>query len=394
MASHAFVACAIAGAWAICVAWLIGRAARQYRSYESLAPLPVRSPTPAVTVIVPARNEAGTIRRCLAGLTAQDYPVGALRIVVVDDGSSDDTAVLVREAAKSDPRIELIAAAAPPPGWFGKPAACHAGALLADSPWLCFIDADTSAGPALLRSAVAMAEERGIDLLSLEPRQELVKAWERLIISAGLCALGFAGELRRGSSVNGQFILVRRPVYERAGGHAAVRAEVAEDSALARRVKAVGGRIHLMDGSRLFSVRMYRNLPELWEGLTKNVTETFGGTARTAFVTGAGVLLAWSAVAVPACLARVVLPSALTPLAVAAVLVASLASVALLGLHIAAARYLNIPRWYGVLFPIGYTAAALLALAGIAARWRGQVTWRGRIYSVAGKRPSEIAGDD
>lgn len=344
---------------------------------------------PAVTVVVPARNEAGTISRCLVGLTAQDYLAGALRIIIVDDGSSDDTAALVREAANSDARIEMIRAAPPPPGWFGKPAACHQGALLADDPWLCFIDADTSARPALLRSAVAEAEEKRIDLLSLEPRQELVKPWERLIISAGLCALGFAGELRRGSSVNGQFILVRRSVYERAGGHAAVRAEVAEDSALAQRVRAIGGRVDLMDGSSFLSVRMYRSLDQLWEGLAKNVTETFGGMSRTILVTGVGLFLTWSAVAVPVGLARVLLPSAITPLGLIAVLVASLASAALLGLHVAAARYLGIPRWYGVLFPIGYTMAALLAFDGIAARCRGQVTWRGRTYRVAGKETLE-----
>ena len=382
------LAAALAPPWATLVAWLICRAAMQYRAYEVLRP-EAKSPrggeSDRVDIIVPARNEAAAIGSCLAGLVAQDYPWDRLAVTVVDDGSSDATVAIARGVAGQGRRVRVIEAGTLPPGWTGKTHACWLGAAEAKSEWLCFIDADTVPEPALLRSAVELARRRALDLLSLEPRQELATVWERLIIPAGLCALGFTGDLRQKGSaaaVNGQFLLVRRSAYVRAGGHPAVRDTVAEDSALATRIKSAGGRIALMSGAPLIAVRMYRSLPQLWEGLTKNVTLTFGGVRATALLAVLGPILAWSAIALPAALA-VSLAAAPGPLAAAAFMLAAAASLALFGMHFAAARYFAIPLWYGLLFPVAYSFAAVLALAGIAARRRGRVVWKGREYRVA-----------
>ena len=387
---EALLGFAIALGWAVVVAGLILRAVRQYAAYDRLGPEPMRAgEMPTLGVVVPARNEADAIGRCLSGLAAQDYPPARLAIIVVDDGSTDATASLARDAAAGDPRFAVMEAGVLPAGWTGKSHACWRGAAATQSQWLCFIDADTAPRPALLRTAVAIAARRGIDLLSLEPQQELVTPWERLIIPAGLCALGFAGDVGRtgdpshaAAAANGQFILVRRAVYERIGGHAAVRDEVAEDSALAARVKAAGGRVALLDGAPLIGARMYRTLPQLWQGLAKNVTETFGGIHATAVVAGLGLLLAWAAVVVPAALALTLPPAGPSPLGAAAVGIAVLASLAVTGMHIAASRYFAIPCWYGVLFPIGYTLAALLAIDGIRLRRHGRIAWKGRIYAA------------
>jgi chlorobactene glucosyltransferase len=385
----AFTAAAVALAWAALVAVLILRAARQYRQYEVLQPMPLTSPAPSVDVVVPARNEADAITGCLAGLAAQDYPGAALAVVVVDDGSTDGTAALARGLAAGDPRMTVIEAGALALGWTGKTQACWRGAAQGGGEWLCFIDADTTPRPELLRAAVAVARRRQLDLLSLEPRQELVSPWERLILPAGLCALGFVGDLsrtgdtaREEAPANGQFMLIRRSVYVRVGGHGAVRGTVAEDSALAACVKAAGGRVALMGGASLIGVRMYRSLPQLWEGIAKNVTQTFGGTRRTALIALAGPALAWATLLLPAALATS-LPAASSLLALSAFAVACAASLALIALHLAAARYFAIPLWYGLLFPLGYTLAALLAAAGIAAHWRGHVAWKGRLYRSA-----------
>ena len=382
-------AAAVALFWASLVAWLIWRAARQYGAYEMLAPKPLPSAPPRIDVVVPARDEANVIARCLEGLAAQDYPSSCRTVTVVDDGSRDATAAIARAIARGQPGFAVIEAGTLPPDWTGKAHACWQGAGHGNGAWLCFIDADTAPRPALLRSAVAAAEERALDLLSLEPRQELVTMWERLIIPAGLCALGFARDLRRtadpdqaAAPANGQFLLIRREVYQRAGGHAAVRGEVAEDSALAARIKAQGGRVALADGASLIAARMYRSLPHLWEGLAKNVTETLGGISPAIAVTLAGLVLAWSAYALPAMLA---LGFAAQPglLGLTALALGSLASVALIGLHVAAARYFRVPLWYGALFPLGYTIAAMLASEGIAARCRGRIAWKGRVYPVS-----------
>jgi chlorobactene glucosyltransferase len=374
--------------WAVMVTWLICRAARQYRAYEVLQPQPLSAAPPVIDVVVPARDEADAIARCLEGLAAQDYPCACRTITVVDDGSRDATAAIAREIAAGREGIRVIEAGGLPPGWTGKAHACWQGAIRGCGRWLCFIDADTVPRPALLRSAVAAAEARGLALLSLEPRQELVTAWERLIIPAGLCALGFVGDLRRtgdaeqaATPANGQFLLIRRDAYERAGGHAAVRGEVAEDSALASRIKAAGGGAALAGGAPLIAVRMYRSLPQLWEGLGKNVTETFGGVSATIAASLTGLVLAWSAVALPASLALAFAASP-SALGLAALALAALASLAMLALHVAAARYLGIPFWYGAIFPLGYTLAVMLASEGIAARRRGRIAWKGRVYSV------------
>ncbi len=381
---------AVALLWAVAVAWLVLRAARQYGAYRTLEPEPPPARAPEISVIIPARNEADGIAACLAGLAAQDYPAQSLSVVVVDDGSTDATRALALRAAASDRRFSVIEAGPLPPGWTGKAHACWRGAAEARGEWLCFIDADTVPRPGLLGAAMATALRDGIDLLSLEPRQELVTPWERLIIPAGLCALGCSGDLRRdedprsiAAAANGQFLLIRRAVYDRVGGHRVVRDTVAEDSALAVRVKAHGGRFALRNAASLIGVRMYRSLPQLWEGLGKNVTETFGGTRVTIMVVVLGFLAAWTSIALPAALA-VALPWPTPPLlGVAALAVATLASLALAGMHVAAARYLAIPAGYGLLFPIGYTLAAFLAVEGIIAKRRGRIAWKGRVYPAA-----------
>ena len=102
---------------------------------------------PDLTVIVPARNEAARIERCLRGLLAQDYANGRLRIIVVDDNSTDATASLVEQIAAADARVRLIRGRPLPEGWAGKPHACQQGADAAGADWLCFLDADTAPHP-------------------------------------------------------------------------------------------------------------------------------------------------------------------------------------------------------------------------------------------------------
>ena len=223
----------------------------------------------------------------------------------------------------------------------------------------------------------------------------LETVWERLVIPAGLFALAFTGDMRRtndparpGAAANGQFMLVRRPAYERVGGHAAVRAAIIEDTMLAVKIKEAELRFALLGGAPLIRTRMYRSLPALWEGLSKNVTETLGGVPITVVATGLGPLLAWIAVVLPLWLGAAMFgPTSGVPQE-AAFALASLASLALLGLHMAGARYLAIPMWYGGLFPVGYSLAAFLAASGLRARRRGRVGWKGRIYRTRRAAPS------
>ncbi len=377
-------------AWLAVVTWLILRAVNQRGLLPAVAIAPplAAEQAPRIAVVVPARDEAGNICRCLNALLAQDYPPRRLRVLVVDDHSTDDTAAIVRRMAATHPQLSLLASPPLPPRWTGKSHACWIGARAAapDSDWLCFVDADVWGEPELLSSAVRAALAQRLDLLSLAPRQQLRSFAERLVLPCGLILLSFTQDLRRvqsqsgsGVTATGQFMLIRRDAYDAAGGHAAVSAAICEDLEIARLLKQSGRSVLLMSGEDVVSTRMYTGWRTLWPGLAKNLVDTFGGRRATLLLALAAVILAWAAVLIPVIDAASFAGNA--PGAWAALIAALLASAAAFGLHIAAAFHFRIPFWYGLLFPLGYTIGAIMALDSVRRRLRGQVSWKGRIYS-------------
>jgi chlorobactene glucosyltransferase len=378
-------------AWLAIVAWLILRAVNQRGLLPRLALAPAFSPTeaaPHVTIIVPARDEAANIGRCLQSLLAQDYPASRLAIIVVDDHSADDTAAIVRTLAAAHPQLSLLSSPPLPPRWTGKSHACWVGARAAApaSEWLCFLDADVWGERKLLSSATHAASEQHLDLLSLAPRQELKSFAERLILPCGLILLSFTQDLRKvqaqsGADVTatGQFMLIRRDAYEALGGHAAVSGVICEDLEIARHLKQSGRAVLLMSGEDVVSTRMYTGWRTLWPGLAKNLVDTLGGRLSTLTVAAIAVILAWAAIAVP--LVDIIGWARDAPVAWTALILALLASAAAFALHIAAARHFRIPLYYGLLFPLGYTVGAVMAVDSVCRRLRGRVSWKGRIYS-------------
>lgn len=369
----------------VAIGWLIARAFRQRHALARLASAAAPDDAPRVAVIIPVRNESANIGTCLKSMLAQDYP--RLAIVVVDDDSRDDTAAIVRRFAARDRRVVLIEAPRLPPGWTGKVNACVAGArAVADAAqWLCFLDADMHAQPALLSSAIAAAVRDGIDLLTLAPRQELKSFAERLVLPCGLYLLSFSQNLDRVQSADsddavatGQFMLIRRHTYEDVGGHAAVSRSITEDIDLARLMKRRGHRVLMQDGTALLSTRMYTGWRTLWPGIAKNLVDMLGGPAATMATVAIGVTLAWAAVLLPAFDLSVCAGGARD--ACLSAVPALLGSAAAFGLHIAGAAYFRIPWAYGLLFPLGYTAGALIALDSLRWRMTGRVRWKGRVY--------------
>jgi chlorobactene glucosyltransferase len=379
---------ALSCAWLALVAWLILRAVNQ----RALLPPPRRAPptgaaAPVVAAIVPARDEETNIARCLDGLLAQDYPAARLRLLMVDDHSADATRAIAGAVAARHPQLSILAAPPLPPRWVGKCHACWVGARAApaQAEWLCFLDADVRAKPSLLARALATAEFHRLDLLSLAPRQELGSFAERLVMPCGLYLLAFCQDLAKlqsgagsDATATGQFMLVRRRMYETVGGHAAVHDAICEDVALARLVKAAGGRVALHDGREIISARMYTGWRSLWEGVAKNLVEMLGGPLPTVVTAVAGTVLAWAAVLIPAAdAASCAAGNSGGCFALAPALAASAAAA---GFHMAGAHYFGIPLWYGLLFPAGYTAGAVMAIDSLRLRLRGRVTWKGRTY--------------
>ncbi|HSG47547.1 MAG TPA: glycosyltransferase, partial [Longimicrobiales bacterium] len=136
-------------------------------------------PWPRVSVVIPARNEAGNIRTVLASVTAADYP--DFEVVVVDDRSTDGTGEIARATPAARAReVRVVEGADLPEGWMGKPWACHQGAMAATGEVLLFTDADTWHGPGLLRRAVEGLREDGAHMLTVAGRQRMLTLWERL----------------------------------------------------------------------------------------------------------------------------------------------------------------------------------------------------------------------
>jgi chlorobactene glucosyltransferase len=377
-------------AWALTVGGLLLRAIGQFRRYEVIRPEPALTAeeAPLILVVVPARNEAANIERCLRALLAQHYPAHRMAVAVVNDNSTDATAALAQRIAAGHRQVTVLNGDPLPAGWTGKPFACWQGAARQSSDWLAFIDADTFAGPFLLGTAVQLARRRRIDMLSLEPFQVLGSFWERLVIPSGLLALAFTQDLTRVNNpalpdavANGQFLLIRSSVYAALGGHAGVRGEICEDTALARAVKHSGHRLAVLGAGSLIQTRMYDGLQSLWEGLSKNVTEMLGGIAATIAITLFGLLIAGTCVLLPIWFGMLCFAPRASRLEFTAFGLALAASGALWGIHIGTARYLRIPFWYGLLFPFGYLLAALIALNGIRERWQGHVLWKGRVFA-------------
>jgi hypothetical protein len=261
-------------------------------------PPPVRRP---VTVVVPARNEQEQIGGCLAALLDQ-RGVPDLRVVVVDDGSTDGTAAVV--GAVADPRLRLVRAPPPPAGWLGKPHACAAGVAAApsgDDGLLVFVDADVRLFPDAVAGAVAVLERHGLDLVSPWPRPVARGIAERLVqpLAPWLWATTLPLRLAEGSgrpslaAANGQFLVLSRRGYERAGGHAAVRGEVLEDIALLRAVKRAGGRGVPIDGSRLAACRMYDGWPAVRDGYAKSLWSAAGGRPAASAAAAAVLTAVW-----------------------------------------------------------------------------------------------------
>jgi chlorobactene glucosyltransferase len=237
-------------------------------SYRRLLVLPSASGSdrisqlPALSVIIPARDEATNLPYLLPSLAALIYD-GDLEIIIVDDGSTDDTGEI---AAAFGARV--ITLAGPPPGWKGKPHACHAGASAARGEWLLFTDADTIHAPDGPARSVALARDSGLDGLSLMPEQRFSGLADRLALENAFAGLFASGAMRDGM-LNGQYILIRKEVYFASGGFEAVRADALEDVALGHRLRSLGYSVPMALGDDAVQVRMYSSWSQMWSGLTR-----------------------------------------------------------------------------------------------------------------------------
>jgi chlorobactene glucosyltransferase len=347
---------------------------------------------PAVTVVVPARNEAENIERCVGSLSRSVY--SDFEILVIDDRSEDGTGELARALPPGNAReIRVMDGQSLPAGWLGKPWACHQAAMASQGGLLLFTDADTTHHPELLARSVASLREDGAQALTLVGRQVLGSFWEYLLQPQmfGLLALRYP-DLRRtfdarswnDAIANGQYVLIDRSAYESVGGHESVKGEVVEDMRFAQVVCRAGNRLSIRGAEEHFATRMYRSLNDIVEGWGKNVyvgsRQSMGGRMPfLAALTPAAMVFTL--------LALWVTPSVALLLSLAGVLSGAVVpwSVITYGLStlfwVAVHYRFRAPIALAPLHALG----ALFVVGIILKSWRGggRVRWKGREYHVS-----------
>jgi GT2 family glycosyltransferase len=334
------------------------------------------SARPAVSVIIPARDEGVCLGACLQSLAKQTGV--PLEIIVVDDHSTDHT----REIALSfsSQQVRVIEAGPLPPGWTGKNNAVAAGSKAATGEWLLFTDADTIHLPGSLARSLEDAQRHGAALLSYSPEQIVKGFWEKAImpvIFAELAASYRPSHVSDPNSpaaaANGQYILITREAYDAVGGHAAVAGNLLEDVALARAVKQSGRKIFFRYAADAVQARMYRSFAQLREGWTKNLALLFPAPARLAALRAIEFVLitASTAVAILAALRGSWQP---------AILAGTLA-VIMYGLFLKRIRRAHFASDANLLAVFGLPLFSYFLMRSKAAHTNGSVAWKGREYS-------------
>jgi cellulose synthase/poly-beta-1,6-N-acetylglucosamine synthase-like glycosyltransferase len=249
----------------------------------------VDAPPLQLSVIIPARNEEDCVGECVRSLVVQEEDKWKLgvdwEILVVNDASTDRT----REIAAGFAGVTVIDAPRLEKGWTGKASACWAGYERSRGKWLLFTDADTIHEPGKARLAIIEAERHEMGMLSYSPRQIVRGLAQRALMPLVFSDLAATYTTARVNdpanpvaAANGQFLLVRRDVYETIGGHAAVKGAVLEDVELASLVKRQKLGLRFRYAPEAVTARMYRSFGAMVEGWTKNLALLFGNAPMLA----------------------------------------------------------------------------------------------------------------
>ncbi|MBS3999976.1 MAG: glycosyltransferase [Desulfobulbaceae bacterium] len=235
------------------------------------------SNSPKVSVLIPARNEVNNIKNCIKSILEQDY--SDFELIVLDDNSDDGTYELLCELQFQHPKLTVVKGKELPDDWLGKNWACHQLSQYANGDIFIFTDADNKHSPIAITRTVAYIQRYGLDFASAFPQQitnsfseKLIVPMIDLIIYSGLplWATRFVPH-KAFAAANGQWIAMIKDAYLKSGGHSAVRQEIAEDVALSKLFKSLRFKILTMIGTDVVYCRMYTNLHEIRQGLSKNL---------------------------------------------------------------------------------------------------------------------------
>lgn len=334
---------------------------------------------PKLSVVIPARNEERKLEGALRTVLGQDYP--HLEAILVNDRSTDGTGRTMEHLTAGRGDASVIQVEELPEGWLGKNNAIHVGTERASGDWLLFTDGDIHFHPAAFRRAIAYAEERSLDHLTLVPELKLSGYWLRGVVAffytAFLVHRGYYKANIPSSETGvgiGAFNLIRREAYDEAGGYKALAQRPDDDLALGGRVKKLGLRQELALGHGLLEVEWYASLGEFFCGVEKNSFAALGYSVPKVVFYAAEIpaLTAWP-------FAAAFLASGATAALYAGSVAAQVATFAVCN------RFL---RGRVFLLALGYPACALLfsyALlrSALLALARGGIYWRGTFYPLS-----------
>ncbi|MGW6540295.1 glycosyltransferase [Streptomyces sp. NPDC055011] len=344
---------------------------------------------PDVVVVVPARDEAEVLPLSLPSLLVQDYP-GRAEVVLVDDGSTDGTGRLAVDLAARHGGLPLsvVSAGEPAPGWTGKLWALRRGMALARArgpEFLLLTDADIAHEPDSLRRLVAAAVGDDRDLVSQMARLRVAGGWERLVVPAFVYFFAQLYPFRwinaarpRATAAAGGCVLLRTETAVAAGVPDAIRSAVIDDVALARAVRAAGGRIWLGLAERVDSVRPYPGLGELWRMVARSAYAQLRHNPLLLLGTVAGLALVYLVPPV-ALVAGVVSGDAPAAWAGGA------AWAVMAGTYLPMLRYYRLTLWSAPLLPFTAFLYLLMTVDSAVRHHRGRGgAWKGRVHSGSG----------
>jgi cellulose synthase/poly-beta-1,6-N-acetylglucosamine synthase-like glycosyltransferase len=319
---------------------------------------------PSVSLLVPMRNEAARLAASVPAMLAQH----ADEIILLDDESTDGTGALARSLLAGDSRARVEDGFPAPAGWVGKSWACHQLAARASQSLLVFCDADVLLADGAIDTVISEMQAQQADVFSVFCRQLTASLGEHLITplidDVLLCFLPFgllSADVPQAATASGALLVFTRPAYRRVGGFAAVRGELTEDVAIARRTRQAGLKLGLVLGGQQAATRMYRGYGEVLTGMSRGLLPVIGGS-RVRLVLGAG----WHLVVYT-------LPWALAPRRRGWLVPLALGAAERVLVEIKTERR---TVWQALLTPLSPLAAAPI----VARSLRRNQRWRGRVY--------------
>jgi chlorobactene glucosyltransferase len=244
---------------------------------------------PMVSVLIPARNEEKNIEHCLASLQNQVYR--NFEILVLNDNSTDRTMDILKRIAATDTRIKVFNGKPLPDDWYGKPFALHQLTQEAKGEIFIFTDADTIHSPTSIAWAITNMQGLKADMLSGYIGQIFKTFGEVITVPLMFFLTGFAIPLFLNRFVKvpwftaaiGQFIVIKRNVFESIGGCEIFKKKTSEDVYMSRYVKKKGYHTRFLNITEHVKCRMYKGYHDSVAGIGKNIFDFMGKSTLVMF---------------------------------------------------------------------------------------------------------------